>query len=272
MLGDWNRARVASWDVRRAPVIRAVDDGRSRVVEQPVRELDQGAARLRAVRTASRFGWHLVRQLGPVFCVPHNRELLAYWDRVEDRLFKIRNCRDITGARRELALFAPEIDPRLLVRARAAGLSLDEVLGATTGNLPPYRFAFLIERAKAYAATVQSFGAALLAALEKKDIEELTRIRTVQQQNILKLTTRIRQWDIDTAEDAIETLERQRAAAEYRRDYFQGLVTENLSAWEQTQSGARNTASVLQVVAGTLDTLAGIKHLVPQVGSPFAMK
>src|SRR5262249_50678547 len=30
-----------------------------------------------------------------VFCIPDNKELRAYWDRVEDRLFKIRNCMDI---------------------------------------------------------------------------------------------------------------------------------------------------------------------------------
>ena len=58
-----------------------------------------------------------------VFCIPPNKELLGYWDRVDDRLFKIRNCMDISGARRRLELFAPELDPRLLVRMTAAGLT-----------------------------------------------------------------------------------------------------------------------------------------------------
>ena len=31
------------------------------------------------------------------FCIPDNKELRAYWDRVEGRLFNIRNCRDIDG-------------------------------------------------------------------------------------------------------------------------------------------------------------------------------
>ena len=35
---------------------------------------------------------------------------------------------DIAGARRKLELFAPEIDPRMLVRMKAAGLSLDDVM------------------------------------------------------------------------------------------------------------------------------------------------
>src|SRR5262249_31990473 len=37
-----------------------------------------------------------------VFCFPENEKLLGYWNHVEDRLFKIRNCRDISGTRRRL--------------------------------------------------------------------------------------------------------------------------------------------------------------------------
>ena len=40
------------------------------------------------------------------FCIPPNKNLLAYWDRVEDRLFKIRNCMNISGIRRQLDLFS----------------------------------------------------------------------------------------------------------------------------------------------------------------------
>jgi hypothetical protein len=218
------------------------------------------------------FGKSLASQVSPVFCIPTNRELRGYWDRVEDRLLKIRNCQDITGARRELAIFAPEIDPRVLVRARAAGLSLEDALGATSGNLPPYRFSFLIDRAKAHAATVQGFGAALLSTLERKDVEELTRLRAVHQQNLLAMATRSRQDEIDAAHDAVETIERQKQAAEYRRDFYQGLATQRLNTSESQQLEMRNLASEHQANAGTLATLAGTIHLVPQLGAPTALK
>jgi hypothetical protein len=67
-----------------------------------------------------------MRQL--MFCIPPNKELVSYWDRVEDRLFKIRHCMDIQGQGRQLPLFEPPIDPALLVRAQAAGLSIGAVL------------------------------------------------------------------------------------------------------------------------------------------------
>ena len=86
-----------------------------------------------------------------VFCIPENKELLAYWDRVDDRLYKIRNCMDISGVRRQLELFAPEIDPHMLVRMKAEGLTLEDILNVTNGIIPPYRFTYLIEKARQFA-------------------------------------------------------------------------------------------------------------------------
>ena len=218
------------------------------------------------------FGWALVRQLKTLFCVPHNKTLLQYWDRVEDRLYKIRNCMDITGARRQLSLFAPEIDPGLLVRAKAAGLSLDDVLDSISGHLPPYRFSYLIAKAMSYAASVQSFGNALLSALEKKDAEELTLLRSAHEQNILKLTTRIKEWDIDAASETLQSIEAQKMTIENRRNYFLGLIETGLTDWEQTQQVTRHLASASRGTEASVLFLAGIAHIVPEVGSPFAMK
>jgi hypothetical protein len=255
---DWNRAHISTWTEAAGRAGERLIDAARPLVENFER--------------VPQFGWSLIRQLTPVFCVPNNPELLGYWDRVEDRLFKIRHCLDISGVPRQLALFAPEIDPRLLVRAAAAGLSIEDVLGATSGDLPPYRFQYLIEKARQHAALVQSFGSALLSALEKKDAEELNRLRTVHQQNLLKLTTRVREWEIGIAEDQLETLNRQSAAVQYRLDYYRGLLDTDLIAWERTQQVSRHAASVLSGAAALVDTLAGVSHLLPQLGSPFAMK
>lgn len=218
------------------------------------------------------FGLSLMRQVSPVFCVPANAELGDYWERVEDRLYKIRHCMNISGVRRQLALFAPPIDPRLLVRARAAGLSLEDALGLTAGELPPYRFAALIGRARAYAQTVQGFGAALLGALEKKDAEELARLRLVHQENLAKLTMQVREQEVEAAAKAIEALQKRKATVEYRLNYYQGLVDTGLLSPEQKQVDARSTAATLNEGAALLDTLAAVLYLIPEVGAPTAMK
>ena len=87
---------------------------------------------------------------------------------------------DIDGNKRQLALFAPPINPMQLVAMRAAGLSLEDVLGVSNGNLPPYRFLYLVDRAKALAASLSGYGAAMLSAMEKRDGEDLNRLRLTQ--------------------------------------------------------------------------------------------
>ncbi|MEG4576203.1 neuraminidase-like domain-containing protein [Microcoleus sp. N3A4] len=217
-------------------------------------------------------GFHFHIQTTPVFCVPPNYDLLKYWDRVEDRLFKIRNCMNISGVRRQLALFQPPIDPMALVRARAAGLSLEDILGMLNAPLPPYRFSYLIEKAKPYTQTVQSFGSALLSALEKKDVEELTLLRSVHERNILRMTKDIKKQQVREAQYQYQALVEAKANVQNRIDYYQGLIDAGLTGWEVTQQISRHTGTILKLAESIVHLQAGITYLFPQVGSPFAMK
>lgn len=209
---------------------------------------------------------------GPVFCVPANETLLAYWDRVEDRLFKIRHCLNIKGIRRQLALFEPPINPAALVKARAAGLSLDDILASLYDALPPYRFTYLIEKAKSLAAAVQGFGSALLSALEKKDVEELTLLRSVHEQNILKLTREVKKKQINEARAQLESLYAARINVENRKSHYDSLIETGLTRWETTQQAAKHLSTGLQIVGNIFFGAAPILYLIPQLGCPFSMK
>ncbi|SJM92321.1 hypothetical protein CRENPOLYSF2_2650002 [Crenothrix polyspora] len=92
------------------------------------------------------------------FCVQPNEKLPELWDTVEDRLFKIRHCQNIEGVRRELALYEPPIDPELLIRAKAAGLNLADVLADRFAPLPYFRFQMLIQKANEFCNEVKSLG------------------------------------------------------------------------------------------------------------------
>ncbi|NJL54920.1 hypothetical protein HC928_06815 [bacterium] len=123
--------------------------------------------------TPAKPGTEIPPNLVLYFCIPSNEKLLGYWDTIGDRLFKIRNCMDIEGQVRQLPLFAPPIDPALLVRARAAGLDLGAIIsGELDLRLPHYRYQVLIQKAMEFCGEVRSFGGALLSALEKKDAED----------------------------------------------------------------------------------------------------
>ncbi len=208
----------------------------------------------------------------PVFCVPSSNAIDELRARVEDRLYKIRHCRDIDGELRVLEPFGAPIDPMLIMEARAAGISLDEVLGADSGRVPPYRFSFLIERAKGHASVVAGVGAAMLAALEKKDGEELARLRLLHQRNLLALSEQVRDDEVLAANHTIESLERRRESIVYRRDFYQQLLTEGLSGSERAAQSQRGVALDLRDASITLTTASAVAHLLMQLGAVTAMK
>jgi hypothetical protein len=206
------------------------------------------------------------------FCIPPNDALLSLYDQVEDRLFKIRNCMNISGVRRQLALFAPPIDVMALVRARAAGLSLDEAMAALEAPVPPYRFSYLIERARQAAQTVQSFGGALLSALEKKDTEELTLLRSLHERDVLRMTKKVKTDQVKEAQHQLQASMEAATNVQNRIDYYNGLVTNGLNFWETTQEISRHTGTIVRGTAATLQMVSSFLYYIPQVGSPFAMK
>jgi len=205
------------------------------------------------------------------FCLPANEELLGYWDRVEDRLYKIRHCLNISGERRSLSLFQPPIDPGLIAQAKAAGLSLSEALELSEPDVPVYRFSVLLERAKGYASTVRSFGSKLQSALEKKDAEELKKLKASHRQNILKLQTEVRERKVKQAKRNLEALQESRNRTDFRRKHYDDLVSGGLSKGEKADLAFRATAQVFEMMANSFNTAGSIAHAVPQVGALTAM-
>ena len=211
-----------------------------------------------------------IQQSRLAFCIPPNYDLHKYWDRVEDRLFKIRNCMNISGVRRSLALFQPPIDPMMLVRAKAAGLSLEDVLAMLNAAIPPYRFVHLLEKAKQFTATVQGFGSALLSALEKKDIEELTLLRSVHEQNIMKISRDQKKENIKEAEAQYQGSLEAKKTIEKRFGYYSNLIDEGLTEWEHLEQKSQQLASAIRLAEGVALTVSSLTYLIPDAGSPFA--
>jgi hypothetical protein len=206
----------------------------------------------------------------PAFCIPQNKDLLAYWDRVADRLFKIRNCMNIEGVRRTLALFEPPIDPALLVRARAAGITMDEVLGGAALRQSPYRFQYLIGKAKEYVSTLRGLGGALLSALEKKDAEELAQLRLVHQQNVQRMTRGMRQQQIEAAQESVRSLEDQRDRVQTRVDHLNEKISKGRILEEDVALGLSATALGTHTAAAVLSALAPPAKMVPDVEVGYA--
>ncbi|MDJ0796432.1 MAG: neuraminidase-like domain-containing protein [Calothrix sp. MO_167.B12] len=197
------------------------------------------------------------------FCVSENQEFAQYWDRVEDRLFKIRHCQNIQGIERQLALFSPPIDPRQLVRQAAAGdgtLSL-----STTDIVPHYRFSYLLERAKGMVSTVIQLGSTLLSTLEKKDAEELALLRATQEPVLLQLITKTKEKQIEEAEVNLESLKKSLASASDRQAHYQNLIVGGWNAGERDTVQHMNTALDLQKVTTGIRTASVAAYLLPSI-------
>lgn len=160
------------------------------------------------------------------FCVPHNPNIDAYYDRVEGQLYKLRNCMNIDGVVRELPLFAPEIDPGLLVRAAAAGVDITSALADLQAPLPLYRFNVMVQKANELCSEVKSLGAALLSAIEKTDAEALARLRSGHEMNLLKVVRLVKETQLQEAKTNLDALGAQLQSAQTRFAHYVGLVSQ----------------------------------------------
>ncbi len=158
------------------------------------------------------------------FCIPGNEKLLGHWDTVADRLFKIRHCMNIDGMERKLALFAPAIDPAALINAAAQGLSLGSILADLSSPPPLYRFSYLLQKANEFCSEVKALGSSLLAALEKKDGEELGRLRASHETMMVGLMQEIKERQVLEARSNRAGLVKNRETAAMRLAYYNAML------------------------------------------------
>lgn len=196
------------------------------------------------------------------FCIPSNHKMLEYWDRVADRLYKIRHCQNIDGVERSLALFAPPIDPGMLVRAAASGLDLSSVIAGLNAPTPYYRFNILSQKATELAQEVRGLGNSLLQALEKKDAEALTLLRSELEINVLNAVKDIKKLQINESIEQIEVLKKTKKVTEERQKYYSKI--QKITSKEQLNLDKLEEANDYQYDAQIVRTIAGALRLVPE--------
>jgi hypothetical protein len=154
------------------------------------------------------------------FCIPPNDKLLAYWDTVADRLFKLRHGLNLEGVARQLALYEPPIDPALLVRAAAAGVDVSTAIAEVDVARPCYRFTTMWQVAHDLCQDVRSLGSSILGALERRDAEDLARVRATQEVAVLEAVQAVKAGQLAEARASRAVIERSRDLAVIRRDYY----------------------------------------------------
>ncbi|MDY6992963.1 MAG: hypothetical protein SVR94_10235, partial [Pseudomonadota bacterium] len=204
------------------------------------------------------------------FFIPENELFIKYWDRVEDRLHKIRHCLNIEGIKQPLALFEPPLDPMALVQA-AAGGGLSRALADFNVSVPHYRFNFMLAKVREFTGRVIQLGSTLLSTLEKKDAEELGLLRNTQEKSILTMSLEIKEKQLENVKTSLASLQASLNSAQERQNHYQKLLDEGLSTYEEVQVAMMAYSKIFSITAQILGAASSVASLVPNTGSPCAM-
>lgn len=207
------------------------------------------------------------------FCVPPNEKLPELWDMVDDRLFKIRYCQNIEGVTRSLPLYEPPIDPELLIRAKAAGLDLADVLADRFAPWPYYRFQVSLQKANEFCNEVKGLGAALLSAVEKKEAEHLTLLRSSQEIDMLKLIESVKAEQVKEAQANIDSLEKTRKNALDRFTFLQRQLGKEQVALDSTGVPIVEHSLIARVQeTGAPDDFRSLALIQPEIDQVWRMQ
>lgn len=200
------------------------------------------------------------------FCIPRNERLMGYWKIIADRLFKIRNSMNIEGIQRQMPLYEPEIDPALLVKAAAAGLSMETVMNEiSSAGATHYRFAYMLQKANELCNDVKSLGNSLLSALEKKDAEKLSLLRSSQELNLLEQVRSIKELQLKDAETTLESLLKTKEITLLKQNYYQRNSAEYMNSKEKQSQKQFNHSVHLQEVSQGVHAVGSIMSAVPNI-------
>ncbi|MDX2476105.1 MAG: neuraminidase-like domain-containing protein, partial [Gammaproteobacteria bacterium] len=199
------------------------------------------------------------------FCIPANDYLLAYWDTVADRLFKIRHCMNIEGVIRSLPLFEPPIDPALLVRAAASGLSIADAVSGLNAPRPHYRFTFMLQKALEFLGEVKNLGGALLSALGSQDAEELSQIRASHEVSMAKKILDVRKQQVEEIEYSLSGLNESLISAGIRRDHYQNLINTGNLAQEEEEQKKLESVHKFEIKSANSEAQGAEFHMLPNI-------
>ncbi len=165
------------------------------------------------------------------FCIPPNPVLKALKLHAELNLYKLRNCRNIAGMQRQLDAYAAPTDATSGLPTIGAGGQL--ILPGTTVLHPtPYRYKVLIERAKQLVAIAQQMEAAMLSALEKRDLEAYNLLKARQDVSMAGARVQLQNLQVTEAKDSTQLATLQRDSAQFQADNYEEWIQEYLTQYE----------------------------------------
>jgi hypothetical protein len=195
------------------------------------------------------------------FCIPPNPILRALHLHAALNLYKLRNCRNIAGMERALDPYAAATDTVSGLPMIGVGGQL-VLPGAASLRPTPYRYPFLIERAKHLVQLAQQIESAMLSAIERRDNEYYNLLKARQELRLARAGVRLQRLRVTEAEHGVALAELQRRRAEIQVEEYTRWIEEGISTLESVAIGFLIAAGVAQVAAqGLYGAAAGFGSL-----------
>lgn len=201
----------------------------------------------------------------PEFLAPLNTQLLQYWNTVDYRLYNLRHNLTIDGQPMVVPLYAPLVNPTLLLQQSASAGSLANSVAALSAILPPYRFSVMLQSARAAVATLSQFGQTLLGYYERGESAGLQELQQQQALNISSFTISLQQQAISALNADQQALEASRAVAQQRYDHYYMLYSNGLSAGETSAMALRDESSASMAAASPFLTAGMALKTIPNI-------
>lgn len=202
-----------------------------------------------------------------VGCIPENPIFKTLLYQLKSNIQKIRTGRNIAGIKRILPLFEASIDPMAIISAVASGIGLENLNYSTTSNIGPYRFVFLIERAKSLAHLVVQTGNALLSAIEKKEAEELSYLKAQQELKLSKANIHLRKLRVIETQDSLTMAKQQTVRTQFIKGHYQDLINTGKNEHELSAINYIYLSIILLQASAVLQGAAAIAHLSPTIST-----
>ncbi|WP_458190498.1 Tc toxin subunit A-related protein [Haladaptatus sp. NG-WS-4] len=192
-------------------------------------------------------------------CIPANPILKSLDLRATYGLFKLRNCMNIAGMRRQLEPYAASIDVESGLPTLTGGrLSLP---GTVRFQPTQYRYTALVARAEKLAEQARNVEASFLSALERYDQEEYQRLQAQQSLQQARAGVRLQNLRVREAKDGVKLAELQRDRSKIEAETYDEWITAGLSEYERKTITALNVAAVMKSIASGLSTGGRIAEL-----------
>lgn len=174
-----------------------------------------------------------------------NDIMLGYWETLRLRMYNLRHNLTLDGQPMNLALYATPADPKALLAAAVAAEA-----GADSGlpvieHIPALRFMPLLDSARSMASQLIQFGSSLQQILERQDAEALAALLSIQGAEIAAGSVALHKQTLAELAAEKAPLQRSREAAITRRDHYQRLYDENISAREVAAMNAITSSQSL---------------------------